>query len=313
MTGHAVVNSRITQDTGSLYWLGLEGDAQNGYSIQRVAKAGGAVSTLASMSQHPDAGFIQQEPIAGGFGSVFFSTTTGSGASHVFAASVGGPAREILATPDPIFALAVEDAGLYASGSTEGGPAILALPVDGGAPVTLYSPSAGVASGDGLAVNGSDFAWIEGLNDPIGSAQIATGTLDVGSPVRVVANIADGGAVSGLTNGLLATDGQYVYWMLGPPMSGLGRALIMRTPLGGGASQVVVDDEGISSYTIDGEDLYWSATHADGQGRYVFSQAKTPKSGGAPTLIACIEGAGIAVDPDAIYVAGGYGIWRIAP
>jgi hypothetical protein len=311
MTGHVVVNDRLTQDTSSLYWYGLEGDSSTAYAIERVAKTGGAVSTLTSLSDHPDAGFIVQEPVAGGFGSVFFSTTTSSGQAHVFAASVGGATREILTTDSQLFALAVDDAGLYASVSGQDAATVLSLAPDGGAPTTVYAVGASEPLVESISANGARFAWIEGALQPSRHVSLVSGSVTGAGSLQSLVDLTDAGNITGPDNLYLTTDAQYVYWMIGPQGNGAGPAVIRRTPLAGGASEVVVSDDGISGYTVDDTFLYWSAAHADGTGKFVYSQARVPKSGGSPVLISCLAAEALAVDGNAMYVAGATVIWKV--
>lgn len=229
--GQALADS-LAVDAAHVYWPSDDG-APGAGAILRSPKAPGAPDVQAFVSglTTPDA-----VAVAGGF--VYFGTE-GDGVGRV---PIAGGAPTLLWKGD-VTRVTVDATHAYvtvAKGSW--GSAVVSVPLDGGAAVTLSSAPDLEIYLTSVAVSGGDVFWISG--NPTALRRVPAG----GGATTVVA----AGAVD------LAADEAFLYWL--DPAEGRVR----RAPLGGGAPEVLAVGQSGGSMAVDEQAIYWTNWGQDG-------------------------------------------------
>ncbi|HEY2509979.1 MAG TPA: hypothetical protein VGI39_03960 [Polyangiaceae bacterium] len=161
---------------------------------------------------------------------------------------------------------------------------------------TALPMAASTAQGSGFSTNGNLLAWVTQY-DPV--ASIVTMPIAGGTPTTILSNV--GGPEA------LAIDGTNAYWVLVSGDAGAVRGDLMKTPLDGGPTSVLVPGIGNVSGSVatDGVNVYWlsppgfAATDAG-----VNSVMKVPVNGGAPAAVASVSSfaSEVVVDDTSLYV-----------
>jgi hypothetical protein len=250
----------ITVDSTSVYWTDSDGD------VMKTPICGGASVVLAQGQ-----GWLKG--IAVDSTSVYWA-----GASGVSKVPLGGGTPELLAAGSQVSALAVDAAYVYWSDLVVDAVAVIrSVPVGGGALATLAAEAGAPSSF--IALDTTSVYWVSG-------GQALVRALKTGGAVTTLIPSIGGG-------GPIAVDATQVYF----PGTGDEMFSVMSEPkAGGAASELAVDQSGLTRFALDGTTVYW----VDGLLGTIVS---APTAGGAHVILAESNGAisGLAVDGTSVY------------
>jgi hypothetical protein len=284
----------IVTDGTNVYWtfsgsgiLTASGLATSAGSVMQVSVDGGGAITLAA---EPQAASCNLMHIAVHGGSLFWTTPYypdgGAGTGTVEMVPIGGGSPTLLASVGPgwpLTGIAVDSSRLYWSTPDS----IMALPLDGGAPVSLVSPGA-----DSIAVDSANLYWAGSGVTAFGP--VAQLPLDGGVETTIAATQDSPSPI--------AVDDTSVYWAAqsasSPVVWNLNAA-----PIGGGPVTVLRSADS-AWFVVDAGNLYsWS------RGDLV----RMPVAGGSVTTLAVVgsgmpcgqstawAGPPLAVDSTSVY------------
>jgi hypothetical protein len=255
----------LAVDATNVYWLDSQG------SVMKVSKCGGTPTTIATAG-------TAYGSSGGGFGLAVDATRAywADDPGDLLAVPLAG------GTPTTLDSNAWNVLGLTLSGSDLYWvtPSVVAsLPIQGGAPVTLGTPSA-IAQGPPV-VDDTNIYWV------------GNGVFSMPRAGASVTRLAASGPSTGL-----AIDDANVYWCA----NSLEHEPIMSTPKTGGPSVTLASDQlGANGFAADGQNVYWTLP--------VFGAVmKVPIAGGTPITVASAPSpTAIALDDTSIYWAQFYG------
>jgi hypothetical protein len=271
----------LALDAAFVYWIEQDG------SIMRLAKSGGVPSSLGSGcnfvaiavdAAHVYCGGTAQTilafPLAGGVATVlagaqpvadlaadgqrvYWTTYYGlrpagnNDVSNVSGVGADGGAIVNFATMQRVpSSLSVNDTSVYwltlVDPAIPTGTTVMRASLDGGAPVSVAMSSGASASlrapNKAIALDGTSVYWSEFV-DGVGGA-LRKAPLN-GGPITTLAE-------GQTTAGTIAVDATNVYWVASKS--------ILRMPLSGGASSVLVAGENAASIAVDDASVYWTNT-----------------------------------------------------
>ncbi len=276
----------VAVDEGAVYWTSFDAG-----TIQKVAKAGGTVATLASGRNGPVG-------IAVASGNVFWAEFNGNAIAEV--ASGGGPITVLAQNQNGAYGVTIAD---HVYWTMYRGGAAGRVPLDGGAPQILADTPGNYV---GMASDGQHVFWTVQEN-AVMRYTIATQTVDT------LASKSNGAPWS------VTTDGVNVYWT---ELGANGAIFVLRASVAGGAPSVLgsvspkdpkqcpgVPGNCQGALATDGVSVYFTLDADAG------SVWKLPVGGGTPTAIAQGEYRpyGVAVDEGCVYWGDWDGTVLVAP
>jgi hypothetical protein len=177
-------------------------------------------------------GGIYSVPVGGGSQGTVVNTTGASPVDPVGGQSIGFP---------PLFSLVTDGTNVYYAAGLGPSAWILKVPVGGGTPAIVASSEVDAGPGGPYAsdyymhptANGGFIYWTGGSDPSGGTGALYRASADGGSPILLAASTTDPNPV---------TDGTNVYYLTGT--SGGGNGALMKVPVAGGPSVVVVHERG---------------------------------------------------------------------
>jgi hypothetical protein len=289
------VPNSVAIDANNVYWTDTGNNA-----VLKVAKTGGPVTTLASVSGYVGA------PIAVDATRVYYLAGAANAVMGVPIAG-GSPVTISSHYADTFVS---DGANLYWASKTscpgDGGPCdgvVASQPLDGGAQVTLAT---GTFTPVSLAVDGTSvYVASQGTSPTFGDGAILKVPLDGGAPATL--------ASAQIDPTTLVVDAANVYWTngaLGTNSMVVGGSVV-QVPIAGGSPTTLASNlPEPSGICVDGTNVYYTALNGGASGWV----ASVPLDGGTPTNLTVSAGSWaytLAVDATNAYWAAGGSIWRM--
>jgi hypothetical protein len=229
--------SAMAIDGTSLYWIEADADDENG-KVLRMPLDGGTIDTLATS--------VAPLEIAIDARHVYWTTFdpgTSPYGTLLVAAKDGGATSTLASNQMGLSGLAIDGTRAY-WGTSNGGGAVMSVPLDGGSATELAASASGAPVS--VVVDPKRVYWTTVTDTVSGQTGVLEqAPLDGGAPVTLISDSTEVGAI--------AVDTTSLYWT-----DGTTGGSIFQRPLDGGATTTLgINQDQIFHLAVDPTSLYW--------------------------------------------------------